>query len=294
MPKMHHCELCHFTTPRQSHYERHVKTKKHLITHGIYMECIQCECGKEFVCRQNLRRHKQTCGAQSREPEPTSTSSAETITPELILQLVNENKELKQMLIQQHAELLSRYTETQTQLMEYCKQPKQNHTFNLNLFLNVHCKDAVNLSDFIRDLEVQLSETEAFGKLGFVEGIARIVMHRMSYLGLHKRPIHCTDMKREVIYVKDEDKWDKDVEHAKTKQLIEKIQFRNLRTLNSLIPPDSFVLDAPDYNKKYAIIRNTAGGMTAHECEKNHEKIMHLLTKQLFLEKHEGGGPPFV
>jgi hypothetical protein len=285
MTRIYHCDLCQFTTPRQSHFERHIKTKKHLIAHGMHLECIQCECGKEFTCRQNLRRHKQTCGLTPEKPE------TETITPEFILQLVHENKELKQMLIQQHTELLSQYKETQSQIMEYCKQPtqvKHNHTFNLNLFLNVHCKDAVNLSDFIRDLEVQASETEAFGKLGFVEGITRIVMNRMSYLGLHKRPIHCTDIKREVIYIKDEDKWDKDVENAKTKQLIEKIQLRNLRTLNAVVPPESFVLDAPDYNKKCAIIRNTAGGMTTYECEKNHEKILHLLTKELFLEKREG------
>ena len=260
-------------------------------------ETLPCSCGKEYSCKQNLRRHQKDCN-RSVVPVAKSTtleiaSPNHIITPELILKMFQENQELKEMLVRQTNELIEstkHVLQSQTQIMEYCKQPKHtNHTnnqqFNLNIFLNVQCKDAINLSDFVRDVEIKLSETELFGQIGYVEGISRIIMNRMSDLGIHKRPIHCTDAKRETIYVKDENKWDKDVEHTKTKQMIHAVKVRNIQRLNQLIPPESFILDSPHYNKQYAIIRNTTGGMTNYECQKNQEKILHFLSKQLVLEK---------
>ena len=280
---MYVCETCHFMTCRSSHYERHTKTQKHLNAIDIDTKHYICECGREYASRQNLRRHKSECNQVSSETNPPTQ---QPITTELIIRMFQENQELKEMLVKQHEE----YMKQQSQIMEYCKQPHTtNHhrNFNLNIFLNVQCKDAINMSDFVKELTINPSETELFSSIGFVEGISRIIMNRMTDLGIHKRPIHCTDVKREIMYVKDEDKWDKDDDHAKTKQLIEKIRFRNIRVLDTLIPVESFVLDANEYTKQCALIRNTTGGMTAHECHKNHEKILHTLSKNLMVSKDQ-------
>ena len=282
-----------------------------------------CECGKEYAYRQNLYRHHATCFVyiqavqddmdEENQPEPLpkkEEANKPQITPELILQLIAENQELKQMLANQYNEymekiekqneklekkleknneLLERHREeymaNQSQIVEYCKQPKRS--FNLNMFLNVQCKDAINLSDFARELEIKMAETEQLGKVGYVNGITQIVMNRMADLGVNKRPIHCTDVKRETLYVKDEDKWDKDNENKKIKDLIERVAMKNYKTLSILLKSPTYMLD-DDFDKKMHLTYQVNGGCSSNEeRERNNEKILRMLSKELLLDKLE-------
>lgn len=319
------CIKCNYITDKKLLYTKHTTTQKHTKNYCVFIggEVIEhhtCECGKEYTYRQNLYRHQNVCPihhdyiqTSKRLPnmhQERREAEKPQITPELILQLIAENQELKQMLASQYNEymekierqneklekkleksneLLERHREeymaNQSQIVEYCKQPKRS--FNLNMFLNVQCKDAINLSDFARELEIKMAETEQLGKVGYVNGITQIVMNRMADLGVNKRPIHCTDVKRETLYVKDEDKWDKDNENKKIKDLIERVAMKNYKTLSILLKSPTYMLD-DDFDKKMHLTYQVNGGCSSNEeRERNNEKILRMLSKELFLDKLE-------
>lgn len=316
------CTKCNYITHKKILYIKHTATQKHA-KNCVFMSGTEqhiCECGKEYTYRQNLYRHRMVCAVniesnrinetrrivEEKQKEPDKPQ----ITPELILQLIAENQELKQMMatqyneymekierqneklekkLEKNTELLERHREeymaNQTQIVEYCKQPKRS--FNLNMFLNVQCKDAINLSDFARELEIKMAETEQLGKVGYVNGITQIVMNRMADLGVNKRPIHCTDVKRETLYVKDEDKWDKDNENKKIKDLIERVAIKNYKTLSILLKSPTYMLD-DDFDKKMHLTYQVNGGCSSNEDrDRNNEKILRMLSKELFLDKLE-------
>lgn len=313
------CEKCNYITFKKSLYMKHTMTQKHAKNCiFISIERHICECGKEYTYRQNLYRHRTVCAVymeaiktdEGSIHEEKEKAQKPQITPELILQLIAENQELKQMLatqyneymekiekqneklekkLEKNNELLERHREeymaNQSQIVEYCKQPKRS--FNLNMFLNVQCKDAINLSDFARELEIKMAETEQLGKVGYVNGITQIVMNRMADLGVNKRPIHCTDVKRETLYVKDEDKWDKDTENKKIKDLIERVAMKNYKTLSILLKSPTYMLD-DDFDKKMHLTYQVNGGCSSNEeRERNNDKILKMLSKELLLDKLE-------
>jgi hypothetical protein len=162
-----------------------------------------------------------------------------------------------------------------------------NKTFNLNVFLNENCKDAMNIMDFVDSLKLQLSDLENVGRLGYVEGISNIIVKNLKALDVHKRPVHCSDSKREVMYVKDEDKWEKEnEERKKLKKVIKKIADKNAR----LLP--IFKKEHPDYNKassKYSdqynkIIVESMGGSGDNDEEKE-DKIIRKIAKEVVIDK---------
>ena len=162
-----------------------------------------------------------------------------------------------------------------------------NKTFNLNVFLNEYCKDAMNITDFVDSLKLQLVDLENVGKLGFVEGISNIIVKNLKALDVHKRPVHCSDSKREIMYIKDEDKWEKEnEENNKIKKVIKKIAYKNQR----LLP--EFKKEHPDcgnYHSKYSdqynkIVVESLGGSGDNDDEKE-DKIIKNLAKQVIIDK---------
>jgi hypothetical protein len=217
------------------------------------------------------------------------SSETTVVSTEFLVQMVQQNKELVNQLLEERQQLLEERQKDKQQyaeILEYCKEPKhitnnQNH-FNLNFFLNVTCKDALNMSDFIRDLEIQIEDVESVSRLGFVEGITQILVNRLKGLEIHQRPIHCTDVKRDVLYIKDDNRWEKDAENTKIKQVIETVEQRNCRIASCEMKPDFLYADESRMDKYMNLLREVNGGGSR---EKNHDKIIKNLSKTFAVER---------
>jgi len=222
IPK-YNCDHCEYITNNKKDYSKHLLTAKHKNeTNETLLKqlCpkkspnLQCHCGIFFYSRTTLWRHKKTC-----VEELTNQTDKN-----LIMMLIKENSELKTMVLD-----VCQKIQPLNNTVNSNNVNSNNKTFNLNVFLNEHCKDAMNIMDFVDSLKLQLSDLESVGKLGFVNGISNIIVKNLNSLDETKRPIHCTDTKREVVYVKYEDKWEKEDEQKnKIRKAIKKIATKNL------------------------------------------------------------------
>jgi hypothetical protein len=163
-----------------------------------------------------------------------------------------------------------------------------NKTFNLNVFLNEHCKDAMNIMDFVDSVKLQLSDLESVGKLGFVEGISNIILKNLKALDIHKRPVHCSDSKREVMYIKDEDKWEKENENKqKLRKAIKKIANKNYVLIPQFkeVHPDCSKASSP-YSDQYNKLIIEAMGGSGNEDFDNENKIIKKIAKEVVIDKN--------
>ena len=217
------CEKCNYKTVRKSSYDKHLLTSKHQLemsgnkVASKVASAFECEkCSKVFQTSSGLWKHTQKCDFVKQDVvEPT-------------------DKELMMTLIKQNAEQNKQNAELHEKIIELCKNSvttnnntitnSHNKTFNLQFFLNETCKDAMNLKDFIDSVVLQLSDIDNIGEVGFIKGMANLITSKLILLGETKRPIHCTDLKREVMYVKDENKWKKDANNEKMNELIQKME----------------------------------------------------------------------
>ena len=244
------CESCHYTTCKKGNYDQHILTRKHITTTSGLQNIatsIVCDCGKSFSCRQNIHRHKKKCSIVndiSESPvyqqESAPHSSSEDIQTNLILELVKQNQEFKDLLIQQSTQMM----EQNKTMIEVAKNSQinnntinnnisnsnnNNKTFNLQFFLNETCKDAMNMKDFIKSLELSLPELEKMGEVGFAEGMSRVFVNRLNNLDITKRPIHCSDVKREIIHIKDDNKWERDNANLdRLRKIIKQLTHKNI------------------------------------------------------------------
>ena len=319
---IHSCDVCNFQCKYQSNYDKHLLTEKHKkksneeSTEKKYT-CSQCN--KEYLNYKSLWKHKKHCIVNdNREPEPLQN----TFTPQLFMEVFNQSKGLQEFLVEQNRELQNKLLEKETELHhrllekenqllaqneEHHKQimelasrqisntnntnintQNNNNQFNLQFFLNETCKDAMNIVDFVNSLQVQIADLEKTGKLGYVEGISGIFLRGLRELDYTMRPIHCTDLKRETVYVKDEDNWNKeDEEKAKMKLAIERIARKNMRTLPKWQEenPEFRILDTNENNDYLKIALNSMGGQDDEQHEKYIKKIIKNVMKEVIIEK---------
>lgn len=284
-PIKFYCSVCDYSTCNKKDYNRHLSTVKHKTFSKstiINKESPQipapfiCDCGRQYKERTGLWRHKKKC-------EENNENDKESLNKELIMMLIKENSDLKNMVLD-----VCQKIQPINNTINSNNVNSNNKTFNLNVFLNEHCKDAMNITDFVDSLKLQLSDLESVGKLGFVNGISNIIVKNLNSLDETKRPIHCTDTKREVLYIKDEDKWEKNNEsNNKIRKVIKKIANKNAR----LLP--EFKKEHPDcvkavskfsdqYNK---IIVEAMGGSGDNDLEKE-DKIIKNIAKEVAIDKN--------
>ena len=281
MPKLcfkFYCENCDYGTSKKSSFENHKFAAKHQKTAKVnvletnYAKlCLNysCEyCQKEFKNRSGLWKHKKKC-----ENEPKNNSNKD----ELIQYLMKESQELKNLIL----EIAKKDT------YNHSINNSHNKTFNLQLFLNETCKDAMNITDFVDSLQLQLSDLEKVGEVGYIEGISSIIVKNLNALDVTERPIHCTDKKRETMYIKDENKWEKENEQKdKMHKMIKKVSNKNINLISE------FREKFPDYKKCNSrvsdqfnkIIIESMGGHGDNDYEKE-EKIIKKIAKEVFVEK---------
>jgi hypothetical protein len=297
IPKKFECINCDYFTSSFKDFEKHVSTDKHqkrgdgskMVVNDSkksqkspILKKFACECGKTYKFDTGLYRHKKKCDVPPKKILNTAINNAINMSDkELMMTILKENSELKNMVI-----------ETQNKML--CVLEKGTHnvnshnkTFNLQFFLNDTCKDAMNITDFVNNIQLQLADLEKMGEVGYINGMSNIIIKNLKDMDVASRPIHCTDIKREILYVKDEDKWDKDVNgNPKVRNAIKHIAHKNSKLLNE------FKEKNPDYNNssskvsdKYnKLLIETMGGKGDNDTEKEN-KIIRNITKEIIVEK---------
>ena len=301
IPKFFSCEKCDYTTSNKKDYNKHLSTAKHLNNALDNAICPQkkyvCEnCNKNYNSRYGLWSHKKRCFTIINEAETEnksilidSSSNGFKIMTDLMIELVKSNNDLQSKIIKSNNDL-------QKQVVDMCQkmQPinsnninvinSNNKTFNLNFFLNEECKDAMNLSDFVNSIKLKLSDLENIGKIGYVDGISDIMIKELNEIEVTKRPVHCSDAKRETLYVKEENKWEKDTDE--TKKMVKAI--RDVDKKASILLMTDWKDANPDCinskSKQSEMFVNLTGEIS--DCgEINVKKVIKKLAKEVVIDK---------
>jgi len=296
------CNYCDFKAFKQCDWDRHVNTKKH--SHrvsGSKMEVLEipkspkfgCECGKKFITHSGMWKHKQKCGDHNAN-NTNNTNTNNNNNTNIIDILLNENKIMKDFMIEQNHDF-------KTLIMELVKKDNisnniisnntinsNNKTFNLSLFLNETCKDALNIGEFVDSIKVQLTDLETFGHSGYVEGVSKILIKNLNELETCKRPIHCSDSKRDVLYIKDDNKWCKENDDKLViKKAIRDVSNKNIKQITEWtnLNPDCKKSDSRKNDQYLKIVMNSmSGGSNEEQCN-NVEKIIKNITKSVIIDK---------
>ena len=302
-PKEYSCNICNYNTLYKKDYNKHLLTAKHIrITN--YKENILivpskkfiCNCGKEYKNRQGLFKHKKLC---SYKPENIIQENP-FINTNFIIDIIKENQEFKKLLLEQNNQVIDLYKENNILnkenniLINKLVKKESNTTinnnttnnnqkFNLNFFLNDTCKDAMNIKEFIENIKITFEELLTIGDTGFVNGVSDIFIKRLQDLDITKRPIHCTDVKRDTIYLKNEDTWNKDdKDNTNLKDIIKKVEYKNVAALYNWIleNPESKVNDSSENLLKDKIYLQTLQG-----DDNTRDKIIKNISKEVVIDK---------
>uniref|UniRef100_A0A6C0KRY2 C2H2-type domain-containing protein n=1 Tax=viral metagenome TaxID=1070528 RepID=A0A6C0KRY2_9ZZZZ len=279
------CKNCDYSTRKKSSFDKHVLSAKHknrtnvnnLETNGNQIMPKLCDfqnlsckiCERSFKNRSGLWKHNKVC---KEEKIPESTDK------EIIMMLIKDNSEMKKMMM----EIIKNGTHNTTH------NNSHNKTFNLQIFLNEECKDAININDFISSIQLQVKDLEETGQLGYVEGISKVVIDNLNALNVHLRPIHCSDYKREIIYIKDNEEWTKDNENKdKMKNVIKQVANKNIKQIPEWIKlhPDCFDSDSKQNDRYLKIVSNSMSGSTEEEQKSNINKIISKVAKEIIITK---------
>jgi hypothetical protein len=300
-----YCEICDYKCFKQSEYNKHILTSKHQIlqnptsnpTSKISNKTYICTCGKIYKHSSTLYAHKKKCNNEQNiiiDDESDKIFDFDSIDKDqLILMLIKQNSEL----IKDTSEFKNIMMEQQNMMMEVIKNGTHNtiHTnshnksFNLNFFLNETCKDAMNIMDFVNSIKIQLSDLENVGKLGYVQGISKIIVNNLNLLDETKRPVHCADSKREVMYIKDENKWEKENEDkAKMRKMIKYVTHKNTKLFKEFKEkyPGCEKSDSKYSDQYDKLIVEAFGGKGNNDLEKE-DKIIRNIAKNVTIDKEK-------
>jgi len=301
------CETCNVKCSHKGDWTKHLLTAKHIKSLNMVIndnklpskipeipeildnQEIACECGKKYKYSSGLSRHKKICNIQEVVPNALPIDMSYNI----ILEIVKQNQEFKELIFEQNKQLV----EQNKKLIELAEQGKtinnttnNNNTnnFNLQFFLNETCKDALNLTDFVEQIKLQLSDLDMIGRVGYVEGITKIFLRNLKDIDVCKRPIHCSDLKRETLYIKDKDAWEKENnENIKIKRAIKEVEHKNIKQLPQWREenPTSDDTDTKKHMEYQNILLEAMGSSTMENDDKKREKIIRNIAKEVIIDK---------
>jgi hypothetical protein len=295
------CKCCDYNCSKEYDYKKHLMTAKHNKLININKVLIEksptfvCNlCKKEYKSNVGLWKHKKKCNEllSKKEEEFNQITTVEvSFLTNLVLEVVKNNNEMQK----QHTEIQKQTQEIQKQMLEVCKNGIgntttnnncYNKTFNMQVFLNEKCKDAMNLMDFVNSMTLELSDLEDVGTLGYVEGISNIIIRNLNALDIYKRPIHCSDAKREIMYVKDDNVWEKEnSNYDKIRKAIKRVTYKN----SALLVPWSQKYPACMNNQHHLndvyvkMMGQAMGGKEDFVDSEN--KIMKKIAKAVLIDK---------
>lgn len=273
------CEKCNFSCSKKSNYDKHLLTRKHKIVtnsdkkmpKNAENERYECVCGKSYKYRQGLSNHKKICNFNVDEEKKKNLEKIEkeedSTYKKMYMDMIEENKELRGMV---------------KEMIPNIGNNNNNKNFNINVFLNENCKDAVNLMDFVNGLQFKLEDVEDMGKLGFVESTSKIFINGLKELEYTKRPVHCSDIKQETLYIKDNNMWEQDTDNKdKMKHAIDEITKANMHNI------PQWIRDNPTFGSDDQCLRIISNIMKIQEGMNNDEKkqIINNIAKETLIDK---------
>ena len=290
--KKNFCNICNTNFTTKYNYNAHLLTRKHqmetlgnafagkpqphdnTVTTVYNIQQFRCACCKKnYKTRSGLWKHNILCNKSA----PLDNVIIDEEKNNIIMKLLEQNKTLQNKIIEFSNEKEKNPTVTNI----------TNNNFNLHVFLNEKCKDALNIMEFVNSLQLQIKDLESTGKLGYVEGISKIFINGLKELDLYKRPIHCSDVKREIFYIKDLNKWEKEDENKKLKEVINNIAHKNIKQIPKWVEqnPEYKDLTSIQNDQYLRLVNNAMSGIDTEEIEKNYNKIISNVAKEVVITK---------
>ena len=284
--KQYTCLNCDYNTCNKYDYEKHLNTIKHknttLETNGNVLETnfskkspkiatYVCSCGKKYIERSGLWKHKKKC-------------EGEITDKDIMMALVKDSSELKKLIIKVIEKDTGNYNNSNN------TNHSHNKTFNLNVYLNETCKDAINIDEFVKSIKIKMEDLENTGRQGYVEGVTNIIVNNLNSITTHQRPIHCTDEKREVLYIKSDGEWIKETDKKPIlTNAIKTIANENIKAISEWQKeyPDCTKSDSKKNDLYLKIVSNSMSGCSKEECEKNYNKIIKNIVKETVINKDD-------
>jgi acetolactate synthase regulatory subunit len=315
------CEICDFICSKKGDWNRHTQTRKHEETfkkqnlhqkHQTNNDVKLCVCGKTFTSRSGLWKHKKVCdmltqiSSEANEALQQSVSMEEMkgyVTVDMFMTLLNQNQNFQMMLFNQSKETQQTLIDQNSKMIDLLHNTGNNNnnhnnnntnhsynkTFNLQLFLNETCKNAMNMSDFIENISISLEDLEETGRIGYAEGISKLFIKNLNNLEVTDRPIHCSDSKRDTLYVKNENVWKKEDENnVIITNAIKEVAKKNSMQIGEWRKkyPEYNDPDSRDSDKYQKMILNAMPGSSKRECDNNYAKIIHNIAKSVVIQKN--------
>ena len=307
------CVKCDYKCSKKTDYNKHCLTKKHnaiFCRDNAISTAFTCQCGNVYKHSSSYYRHNKDCQAESSESLNNGNHNASTsqVDMTLVIELLKQNQEFKDLMIEQTKQLSEQQQQNQilieqqhqqnSKLLDAVKDGKignttihntNNNKFNLNFFLNETCKDAITMSDFINSIKVTMEDFIQTGNIGFVDGISKVMVDRIKVMDLHTRPMHCTDLKRETLYIKNDDKWEKeDSDKTLLRKAVKNIANKNYNQLNvwyNKSKPNVEIIGSEDCENYFKYYKAALGGYDKEEDKKFEEKIIKNVLKEVLLDK---------
>ena len=288
------CKKCNFKCSYLSDWNKHLATRKHKSSlNGNSLEKMEikinefiCNCGKKYTTNSGLWKHNKKCNDLNKTEDPEGDSDNFKITTQMFYDLLKQNNELQKSLIEiakEKAPINSTNTNSNNNTSN-CN----NKIFNLQVYLNETCKDAINLTEFVDSIKVQIKDLEKVGEKGYSEGVSKIFIDNLNQLQKKLRPIHCSDSKRETIYIKENNQWTKDDDNKSIlTKAIKQVANKNIKKITDWqkLHPEYNDSSSKQNDRYLKIVLNSMSGSTQEEAEKNYEKIVKNVIKETIIDK---------
>ncbi len=301
IPPYFSCFCCDYITCSKKDYNKHIETKKHKINQNQLLatkkspndSCFICFCGKSYKDKSGLWRHRKRCLVKEENEQISSNNIVNNnniqehndtnVNTNVLMEVIKQNQEFQKFMMEQMVEISKNCNTTNNNINN------TNNTFNLQVFLNEKCKDAMNIDEFVDSLKLTFNDLESVGELGFVKGISRIFINGLKQLDVYKRPIHCSDLKREVIHLKDAGVWEKDNENKDImKKLVKMIANKNINKIYEWREayPNHRYSDDPKNDIYLKIAYQSMGAKTKEDDIAFYEKIIKNVAKEVTINKN--------
>jgi len=310
--KKPHCNFCDYSCSKKSDYTKHILTQKHIrnikvaentqnvvcledtrnkniqdisnksatkLAENTHIICYECACGKQYKCKQSLYVHKKKCTVLKEDKT------------DLVLELLKQNQEFQKLLLEQNNKMMELATNHQAINNTINSNNTINQKFNLNVFLNETCKDALNINEFVNSLQISLTDTERVGTEGFVEGISRIFLNGLKQLDVCKRPIHCSDLKRETMHVKDNNIWIKEEEDTpKIVNAVKLIACKNVKSIPEWKKayPECRDSESKKSDQYLQILQHSLGACDKEKDQESYLKVAKKIAKGTVIPRSIG------
>ena len=281
-----YCDICNYNCSKKYNFTKHLSTEKHknkllddqMMTNDdnkiakVANKTFECHCGNKYKYKQGLSRHKKTCN--KKENVITETDNKDEMK-ELVVKLINDNSEMKNIIMKQQeqiGDLIPKIGNTTNNVKQ---------KFNINLFLNEKCKDALSIEQFIEKIEISMKNLLTTLDKGSVEGISDIIIDNMNKLSLYERPMHCTDLKRETLYIKNQEEWERDNNNLLINDAIKRVENKQLKNLQLWLDEHPNWEKNNDEQEEYMkLIKNCTN--TIHD-NGNNERIYKKLCNEFYI-----------